>query len=76
MKIVKARFENGKVQLTEPPPESGPVDVEVVFLDEDDRRWDEIINDDTLRPDLSKEADQVLSDHRAGKTKPLNPESL
>jgi hypothetical protein len=32
MKILKAKYENGQVKLTEPAPESGPVDVEVVFL--------------------------------------------
>jgi hypothetical protein len=34
MKILKAKYENGQVKLTEPAPEPGPVDVEVVFLDE------------------------------------------
>ena len=76
MKILKAKYENGQIKLTEPAPESGPVDVEVVFLDRDDRRWDEIIRDPGARLALSAEADQVLEDYRAGKTAPLDPEKL
>ena len=76
MKILKAKYENGQVKLTEPAPELGPVDVEVVFLDRDDRRWDQIIRDPGSRPDLCAEADQVLEDYRAGKTAPLDPEKL
>ena len=73
MKIVKAKYENGQVKLTEPAPEPGPVDVEVVFLDRDDRRWDEIIRDPGPRPALCADADQILEDYRAGKTAPLDP---
>ena len=76
MKILKAKYENGQVKLTEPAPEPGPVDVEVVFLDRDDRRWDEIIRDRGPRPALRAEADQVLEDYRAGKTAPLDPQKL
>jgi hypothetical protein len=71
MKILKAKYENGQIKLTEPAPEPGPVDVEVVFLDRDDRRWDEIIRDAGSRPGLCAEADQVLEDYRTGKTAPL-----
>jgi hypothetical protein len=76
MKILKGKYENGQVKLTEPAPESEPVDVEVVFLDQDDRRWDEIIRDPGPRPALSAEADQALEDYRAGKTASLDPEKL
>jgi hypothetical protein len=76
MKILKAKYENGQVKLTEPAPEAGPVDVEVVFLDRDDQRWEEIIRDPGLRPTLCAEADQVLEDYRAGKTAPLDPKKL
>ena len=76
MKILKGKYENGQVRLTEAAPEPGPVDVEVVFLDPDDRRWDEIIRDPGSRPALSAEADQVLEDHRAGKTASLDPQKL
>ena len=76
MKILKAKYENGLVRLREPAPEPGPVDVEVVFLDPDDRRWDEIIRDPAPRPALSGEADQVLKDYRAGKTTPLDLDKL
>jgi hypothetical protein len=76
MKILKGKYENGQVSLREPAPEPGPVDVEVVFLDPDDRRWDEIIRDARPRPALSAEADQVLEDYRAGKTAPLDPQKL
>ena len=76
MKILKAKYENGRVSLIESAPEPGPVDVEVVFLDPDDRHWDESIRDRAPRPDLSAEADQVLQDFRAGKTAPLDPQKL
>lgn len=64
------------MKLAEPAPEPGPVDVEVVFLDADDRRWDEIIRDPRPRPALSAAGDEVLADHRAGKTNPLDPDKL
>jgi hypothetical protein len=76
MKILKGKYENGQVSLTKLPPEPGPVDVEVVFLDPDDRRWDDIIRDPGPRPALSAEADQVLEDYRVGKTAPLDPDKL
>jgi len=76
MRILKGKFENGQVRLAEPAPEPGPVDVEVVFLDPDDRRWDEIIRDPRPRPALSAEADQVFEDHQSGKTTPLDPDKL
>ena|GEM_PF-2841482 len=34
MKILKAKYENGQVKLTEPAPEPGPVDVESCSLTE------------------------------------------
>ena len=76
MKILKGKYKNGQVTLTEPAPEPGPSDVEVVFLDSDDQRWDEIIRDPGLRPALSAEAAQVLEDYRTGKTTALDPEKL
>ena len=76
MKILKGKYQNGQVKLAEPAPEPGPVDVEVVFLDADDRRWDEIIRDPHPRPALSAVADEVLADHRASKITPLDPNSL
>ncbi len=76
MKILKAKYENGQVRLTEPAPDPGPVDVEVVFLDADDRRWDKIIRESSPRPELSAEADHVLEEYRADKTTPLDLKKL
>jgi len=76
MKILKGKYENGQVSLMEPAPEPGPVEVEVVFLDPGDRRWDEIIRDPGPRPALSAEADQTLEDYRTGKTAPLDLKKL
>jgi hypothetical protein len=76
MKVLKGKYENGQVSLAEPAPEPGPVDVEVVFLDADDRRWDEIIREPGLRPALSAEADKVLEDYHAAKTAPLDLDKL
>jgi hypothetical protein len=76
MKILKGRYQNGQVKLAEPAPEPGPVDVEVVFLDADDRRWDDILKDPAPRPNLSAAADEVFEDYRSGKTTPLDPDKL
>jgi hypothetical protein len=39
-----------------------------------EQRWDDLFN---RSPDLlSKLADEALAEHRAGKTKPLDPETL
>ena len=76
MKVLKGKYENGHVPLTEPAPEPGPVDVEVVFLDADDRRWDEIIREPRLRPALYTEADKVLEDYHAGKNSTPGPDRL
>jgi len=41
---------------------------------ESEQRWDELFS---RSPDLlSKLADEALAEHRAGKTKPLDPETL
>lgn len=73
---MKARFENGVVRLNEPAPVSEPTDVEVIFLDRDDRRWEEIIGDSVERPALHSHVAKVMADHRAGLTKPLNINEL
>jgi hypothetical protein len=75
-KVIKGKYKNGQVSLTEPAPEPGPVDVEVVFLDADDRRWDAIVRGPGPRPTLSSEADSVLEAYRAGNTSPLDPDKL
>ena len=67
---IKGKYENGQVGLVEPAPEPGPVDIEVGFLNSDDRSWDEIIRDPRPRPALSAEADQVLENYRAAKEWP------
>ncbi len=41
-----------------------------------DQRWDELLRDPTPRPKLSAAADEVLADHRSGKTTALDPEAL
>ncbi|MCI0461888.1 MAG: hypothetical protein L0Z62_33470 [Gemmataceae bacterium] len=60
MKAVKAVFRDGKVQLVEPPPSAGPVEVLVVFPEDSDDPWQHILEDATPRPALSKAVDKVL----------------
>jgi hypothetical protein len=68
MKILKGKYENGQIKLMEPAPESGPVDVQGVFLDRDDRRWVGIISASGPRR-FVPEADQVFEDYRQVKTR-------
>jgi hypothetical protein len=76
MKAIKARFEKGQVQLAEPAPEDGPIDVLVVFPELEDDPWERIINDPTPRPGLEKVADEIRAEIAAGKTTPLKLDDL
>ena len=60
MKAVKATFENGRLTLTEPPPESGPVDVLVVFPEKQDDPWRSILAEESPRTAFSSFAQECL----------------
>lgn len=76
MKVLKGHYEDGTVRLSEPAPEDGPSEVEVIFFDKDERRWSELLNDPTPRPALEEATQQVLADHKAGKTSRLDFDRL
>jgi hypothetical protein len=65
MKAFKARFENGKVTLNEPVPDSGPVDVLVVFPETVEDPWQTVVHDAPPRTDLSKTAERARLDSAA-----------
>lgn len=72
MKAVHARYENGQVKLDEKPELTEAAEVIVIFPDADP--WEVILNDPAPRPALSKMADEVIQDHKAGKTEPFPPD--
>jgi hypothetical protein len=74
MKAVKAIYEKGKIKLSEKPAEQGPLEVLVVFPEEDP--WQEILDDPTPRPKLNKLVEQVKKEIAQGKAKPLRLEDL
>jgi hypothetical protein len=76
VKAIKATFKNGRVKFAEKPPESGPVDVLVVFPEAEADPWDAILNDPTPRPALAKRVKEVEKAIAEGKTSPLNLDQL
>ncbi len=80
MKAIPAIYENGTVTLLEPVEVEGPTEALVVLADPKAESnldpWEEILRDPTPRPALSREADEVLAELHAGKTKLLDPDDL
>ena len=76
MKAVRATYAKGKIHLNEPAPNSGPVDVLVVFPETADDPWDAILNDPTPRPALIKRIKEVEKQIAQGKARPLNLDDL
>lgn len=80
MKAIPAIYENGIVTLLEPVHVKGPTEALVVLADAESKTeldpWEEILRDPTPRPALSREADEVLAELHAGKTKLLDPDDL
>jgi hypothetical protein len=72
MKAIKAKFENGLITLAEPPSESGPTDVLVVFPEPADDPWQRILDDSTPRPALERYVREVEPEIAAGRAKPLD----
>jgi hypothetical protein len=70
MKAVKATFENGRLTLIEPPPESGPVDVLVVFPEHQDDPWRSILAEESPRPAFSSLAQECLDQIQSGQARP------
>ena len=74
MKAVRGIYEKGKVKLSEMPLEKGPLEVLVVFPEDDP--WKETLEDPTPRPKLNKMAEQVKKEISQGKAKPLRLKDL
>ena len=72
MRAVKAIYEKGKIKLSEKPAEQGPMEVLVVFPEPADDPWDEILNDPTPRPALTKWVNEVKQEIADGKAKRLD----
>jgi hypothetical protein len=76
MKAIKARFDKGQIQLAEPAPEEGPIDVLIVFPELEDDPWERILNDPRPRPELEKWVAEVKAEIAAGKAVPLDLDQL
>ena len=76
MKAVKATYENGKITLSEPPTEPGPMEVLVVFPEAADDPWHQILSDPTSRPALAQWMKEVEEEVNQGKASPLDIDQL
>ena len=76
MKAMKATYENGRLTLAEPPPETGPVDVLVVFPEYHDDPWLSILTEESPRSAFTSFADECLEQIKSGQASPLKFEQL
>jgi hypothetical protein len=76
MKAVKATYAGGKITFAEKPPEVGPVEVLVVFPEEADDPWKDILAEKKPRPAFAKFANECLEQIGKGKAKPLDLDRL
>jgi hypothetical protein len=76
MKAVKATYRNGRITLSEKPPEPGPFEVLVVFPEATDDPWESILAEQTPRPAFAKFVKSCLKDIAKGKAKPLDLDQL
>jgi hypothetical protein len=76
MKAIKATYKNGKITFSEKPPEPGPVEVLVVFPEATDDPWEQILNDPTRRPALTKWMAEVKKEIAQGNASPMDLDQL
>jgi hypothetical protein len=76
MKAVRGTYSKGKIQLKEPAPDSGPVDVLVVFPESSDDSWAAILSEPKVRPSLARFVKKCKADIAAGKAKALDLDQL
>ena len=76
MKAVKAKYENGLITLSEPPPASGPTDVLVVFPEPAEDPGQQILDDSSPRPALTQCVAEVEAEIAAGRAKTLDHSQL
>ncbi len=72
MKAVKGIYKDGKLELREPAPETGPVDVLVVFPESEPDPWQAILNETAPRPAFAKYVEEALEEIAQGNATPLN----
>ena len=72
MKAVKATYQDGKITLSESPPEAGPIDVLVVFPDATEDPWQAILAEKTPRPAFAKFVKECEKEIAKGRAKPLD----
>ena len=76
MKAVKATYRNGQISFSEMPPETGPVEVLVVFPEATDDPWHRILTEQTPRPAFAEFAKECLEKIAKGKAKTLELDQL
>jgi len=76
MKAMKATYENGQLTLAEPPPETGPVEVLVVFPEPQGDPWLNILAEESPRLAFSSFAEECLEQIQSGQASPLKLEQL
>jgi hypothetical protein len=76
MKAVKATYAGGKITFAGKPPDVGPVEVLVVFPEDGEDPWKDILTEKTPRPAFAKFADECLKQIGKGKAKPLDLDRL
>jgi len=72
MKAIKATYQNGQVSFSEPAPEEGPVEILVVFPEQDEDPWEKMLNEPTPRPAFAKFMQECLDEIAQGKAVPLD----
>ena len=76
MKAMKATYENGQFTLAEPPPETGPVDVLVVFPEHHGDLWLTILAEESPRAAFTSFAEECLEQIQSGQASPLQLDQL
>jgi hypothetical protein len=76
MKAVKAKYANGRITLTDKPPAKGPVQVLVVFPEQDDDPWTSMLAEQRQRSAFAEFAKKCLDDIAKGRAKPLKLDDL
>ena len=76
MKAVKAVYDKGILKLEEPVPDSGPIEVLVVFPDEVDDAWERIENEAAPRPSFAKFMQECQEQINQGQAKALDLNDL
>ncbi len=72
MKALKAVYANGQIKFEELPLDPGPTEVLVVFPENSDDPWSEILNGSSARPALAQRIIALENEIAQGKASPLD----